>query len=205
MEKESRFHALFDRLKKVKNIEYFIFILAIAIIISLAGNLLQPQSKGKGEEKKVRSDEALSESSQEASKEKGSTDREKRLKDVLSVIQGAGQVDVMITYKTGKEVVPAMNTVESSTETEEKDSNGGVRRTTQTDVNTQPVSMDSPDGSQPLISRENEPEVQGVIVVAEGAEDIQVRIGLQQAVQTLLGIQSDQVEVFVMDDNRMEE
>ena len=172
MEKESCFHALFNRLKKVKNIEYFIFILAIAIIISLAGNLLQPQSKGKGEGKKIRSDESLSESSQDALKEKGSTDREKRLKEVLSAIQGAGQVDVMITYKTGKEVVPAMNTVKSSTETEEKDSNGGVRHTTQTDVNTQPVSMDSPDGSQPLISRENEPEVQGVIVVAEGAEDI---------------------------------
>jgi len=205
MEKGFRFSVLFDRLKKVKNIEYFIFILAIAIIISLLGNLFQPQPKEKEGETEANSDAVLSESEKGASKGDGSTDREKRLKEVLSAIQGAGRVDVMITYKTGKEVIPAMNTVESNTETEEKDSNGGIRRVSQTDVNSQPVSLDTPDGSQPLIAREIEPEVQGVIVVAEGARDIRVRVGLQQAVQTLLGIQSNQVEVFVMDENRMEE
>ena len=34
----------------------------------------------------------------------------------------------MITYKTGKELIPAMNTVESVIETEEKDGSGGIRK-----------------------------------------------------------------------------
>ena len=58
----------------------------------------------------------------------------------------------MITYKTGKELIPAMNTVESVIETEEKDSSGGIRKVSQTDINSQPVSMNTSDGTQPLIT-----------------------------------------------------
>ncbi len=200
MEKRFGLGVLIDRLKKIKNIEYYIFVLAIAIVISLLGNWFQ---SGKGGEVEVSSDAAIT--MNEEPKDDSSTDMEKRLKEVLSAIQGAGKVEVMISYKAGKETVPAMNTIESSTQTEEHDSNGGIRRVSQTDINTQPVSLTGPNGSQPLITREIEPEVQGVIVVAEGADDVRVRVELQQAVQTLLGISSNQVEVFVMENNRMEE
>jgi stage III sporulation protein AG len=201
MEKWNDLKTIYLRLKKVKNIEYFIFILAIAIVISVFGNLFQTKEEG-GELEAV-SDAAVT--SLQEPKEDSSSDQEFRLKNVLSAIQGAGSVEVMITYKGGKEVIPAMNTIESNTETEEHDSNGGIRRVNQTDTNTQPVSMTTPDGSQPLITKEIEPEVQGVIVVAEGAGDIRVRMELQQAVQTLLGIQSNQVEVFIMKENKTEE
>jgi len=200
MEKRFGLGVLIDRLKKTKNIEYYIFVLAIAIVISLLGNWFQ---SGKGGEVEVSSDAAIT--MNEEPKDDSSTDMEKRLKEVLSVIQGAGKVEVMITYKAGRETVPAVNTIESNTQTEEQDSNGGIRRVSQTDINTQPVSLTGPNGSQPLIAKEIEPEVQGVIVVAEGADDIRVRVELQQAVQTLLGISSNQVEVFVMENNRMEE
>ena len=125
--------------------------------------------------------------------------QENRLKQILSSIKGAGRVDVMITYKTGKELIPAMNTVESVIETEEKDSSGGIRKVSQTDINSQPVSMNTSDGTQPLITREIHPEVLGVIVIAEGAEDIHVRMELQKAVQTVLGVSANQVEIFVME------
>jgi stage III sporulation protein AG len=200
MDLQKGLKAIFLRLKKVKNIEYFIFILAIAIVISVFGNLFE--TKEEGGEMEAISDAAVTSLETEEDK---SSDQETRLKSVLSAIRGAGRVEVMITYKTGKEVVPAMNTVESNTETEEHDSSGGIRRVNQTDINTQPVSLTTPDGSQPLITREIEPEVKGVIVVAEGAEDIRVRLELQQAVQTVLGVHSNQVEVFVMDENKTEE
>ena len=50
----------------------------------------------------------------------------------------------------------------------------------QTDINSQPVSMNTSDGTQPLITTEVQPEVLGVIVIAEGAEDIHVRLELQK-------------------------
>ena len=39
-----------------------------------------------------------------------------------------------------------------------------------------------------LIVKENQPEVRGVIVVAQGAEDISVRTNLLNAVSTLLNV-----------------
>ena len=185
----------FNRLKKINNIEYFIAILAIAIIIGLVSNWLTFQKESDVstlEQEPV----YIEQDGQNLTDIKG---QENRLKQILSSIKGAGRVDVMITYKTGKELIPAMNTVESVIETEEKDSSGGIRKVSQTDINSQPVSMNTSDGTQPLITREIHPEVLGVIVIAEGAEDIHVRMELQKAVQTVLGVSANQVEIFVME------
>ncbi|NLU37239.1 MAG: stage III sporulation protein AG [Clostridiales bacterium] len=185
----------FNRLKKINNIEYFIAILAIAIIIGLVSNWLTFQKESDVstlEQEPV----YIEQDGQNLMDIKG---QENRLKQILSSIKGAGRVDVMITYKTGKELIPAMNTVESVIETEEKDSSGGIRKVSQTDINSQPVSMNTSDGTQPLITREIHPEVLGVIVIAEGAEDIHVRMELQKAVQTVLGVSANQVEIFVME------
>ena len=195
MDKEFSMKKFIEKVKKVKNVEYFIFILAIAIIIGLFGNWFQP----KEDTQAVNGNHDPSETAPVLTQEDDS-DQEYRLKQVLSTIKGAGKVEVMISYKSGTELIPAMNTVESNTETEEKDSNGGIRRVNQADSNSQPVSMTTSEGTKPLITREIQPEVLGVIVVAEGAEDIRVQMELQKAVQTVLGIHSNQVDIFVMRD-----
>jgi stage III sporulation protein AG len=187
----------FKRLKKIKNIEYFILVLAIAIVIGLFSNWFQSVNRGQ-ETSLVQNQEN---SPPTGSDDKDTQDQEYRLKKILSSMKGAGRVEVMISYKTGKELIPAMNTVESNTETEEKDSNGGIRKVRQVDTNSQPVSMTTSEGSQPLITREIQPEVLGVVVIAEGAEDIRVRMELQQAVQTVLGVHANQVDVFVMEND----
>ena len=197
MEKGLSLKEFFKRLKKIKNIEYFILVLAIAIVIGLFSNWFQSVNRGQ-ETSLVQNQEN---SPPTGSDDKDTQDQEYRLKKILSSMKGAGRVEVMISYKTGKELIPAMNTVESNTETEEKDSNGGIRKERQVDTNSQPVSMTTSEGSQPLITREIQPEVLGVVVIAEGAEDIRVRMELQQAVQTVLGVHANQVDVFVMEND----
>lgn len=195
MDKEFSMKKFVDKFKKVENIEYFILILAIAIIIGLFSNWFQPKEEI---QTAAGSFDPLETPSHTTKEEE--SDQEYRLKQVLSTIKGAGKVEVMISYKSGKELIPAMNTVESNIETEERDSNGGIRKVIQVDSNSQPVSMTTSDGTKPLITREVQPEVLGVIVVAEGAEDIRVQMELQKAVQTVLGINSNQVDIFVMKD-----
>ncbi len=187
---------IYAKLKKVKNIEYFILILAIAIVVSMLGSFFRTDGNDGAapvDQRNVADDTAGKSAS-------GIYEKEERLKKVLSAIKGAGEVEVMISYKSSKEIIPAMNTVESHTQTEETDSNGGVRKITQTDTNTQPVSLSTQSGTQPLITKEIEPEIQGVIVVAEGADDFRVKIELLNAVQTVLGLKANQVEVFDMED-----
>ncbi|HOB20139.1 MAG TPA: stage III sporulation protein AG [Candidatus Atribacteria bacterium] len=187
---------IYDKLKKVKNIEYFLLILAIAIVVSMLGSFFNAGTDDGTtavDQRNIREDTA-------DNNKYDIFDKEERLKKVLSAIKGAGEVEVMISYKSSKEIIPAMNTVQSSTQTEETDSSGGTRKITQTDTNTQPVSLSTQNGSQPLIAKEMEPEIQGVIVVAEGADDFRVKIELLNAVQTVLGLKANQVEVFDMED-----
>ena len=124
------------------------------------------------------------------------------MQEKLSSIKGAGRVEVMITYKSSRGIVPAVNTTESQTITEEEDSSGGVRKVSQKDVNSQTVTMNDSSGSKPLVVKEMEPEIKGVIVIAEGAKNIRIKMDLMRAVQTALGVSARQVEVFEMETNK---
>lgn len=118
---------------------------------------------------------------------------EERLADTLSCIRGAGKVRVMITYDTGAQLIPAMSTdVQSSTS--QSSGEGGELYNEDRTESTRPATLQ--DGS--LILAEKAPAVRGVIVIAEGAADVGVKLRLQTAVETVLGVESSRIEVFEM-------
>lgn len=119
------------------------------------------------------------------------------LKNILSKINGVGNIDVMITLNTDEEVVAAMDTVQSSTTTNEKDSNGGIRETTQVESNSKVVmTQDTGGQNSPIVLKKVMPEIRGVIVVADGAGNPEIRYELSSAVQTALGIPAYKVKVI---------
>lgn len=91
---------------------------------------------------------------------------ERKLSAALSEMQGVGKVKVVISYESTAESVPA------SAGTEELFS------------------------AEPLILKQNLPRVRGVLVVAEGAEDIRIRTELMYAVTALLDVSPDRVEIL---------
>ena len=124
---------------------------------------------------------------------------EGKLSGILCQISGVGEVSAMVTLSSGKEVVPAFNTVESGSETNERDSGGGTRSVTQSSTDKRVASNSgSITADQPLIVKEVMPEVKGVIVVAEGAENPEVVERLTEAVQTVLGVPAFRVKVYPM-------
>lgn len=50
-------------------------------------------------------------------------------------------------------------------------------------------------------SGQTDNSVVGVLVVAEGADDLNVALALGRAVQTLLGVEADQIEILDMKEN----
>lgn len=52
--------------------------------------------------------------------------------------------------------------------------------------------------STPAASMGNDAEIAGVVVVAEGAQDLAVRLDILQAVRTALDVMADQVDIFPM-------
>lgn len=63
-----------------------------------------------------------------------STTLEKNLETILANMEGVGNVKVLITYSESSEVVAMYNENNKNSVVEEKDSGGGTRTTTQTDV-----------------------------------------------------------------------
>ena len=125
---------------------------------------------------------------------------EERLSTVLSEIRGAGKVKVMITYDTTAELVPAMSSAKQSSET-----NGEGSKAKNENESNQPATVNTGGGQEPIVIKEIQPKVRGVIVIAEGAADISVKMSLEYATATVLGIDRDSIEVFEMEgDNQSE-
>ena len=120
---------------------------------------------------------------------------EQRLSEVLSKIRGAGKVEVLITYETNGEIVTA--TVRQTDE-DVRDQNGTGSSESSRSVRevVEPATVETADGHTPIILYEKEPQVRGVIVVAEGAADFSVREKLQAAVHAATGIPIERIEVF---------
>lgn len=124
-------------------------------------------------------------------------DLEDHLSDILSKIQGAGRVSVMITLKSGTEIIPAKDESISDRVTNEKDTEGGTRTINEKTTTDKVVFAEVQGGSsEPLIIKEINPEIKGVIVVAEGAKDAKVKLMISQAVQTVLDIPAYRVTVY---------
>ena len=60
------------------------------------------------------------------------------------------------------------------------------------------VTINGSNGSVALVLREDSPEVKGVLVIAEGADDIGVKLSLLNAVKTILNVSLDKVDVYKM-------
>ena len=108
-------------------------------------------------------------------------DEEVRLAEMLSQIEGAGRVSVMITYESGTEKSLAYETKTSSRE------NSGERSEDRRAVTS---------GGEPMVVKEVYPQVKGVIVAADGADSASVKAAIREAVTASLGVGAHRVCIF---------
>lgn len=127
-----------------------------------------------------------------------------KMEQTIKHISGVQDANVLITYESSKELVPAFQTG-TTTDTTEESSEGESRTTHSEDIKSEIATVDGESGQNALILKEIEPEIKGVVVVAQGAEDIGVKMNIIKAVTTLLDIPQNKVEVFHMDTDNEEE
>jgi stage III sporulation protein AG len=176
----------FKKNKKLETIVYAILILLVAAIF--LSTLIKPKANEPEEPETGESEAAQMRNEQQI---------EEKLKQVLSSIRGAGRVEVMITYETGTEIVPAFSSDKQSSSTTNESDTSESSTTSETESK-QPATVSQNGGYQPIVLTEKQPVVRGVIVVAEGAADILVKLDIQLAVQTVLDVDADCIEVFEM-------
>jgi len=117
-------------------------------------------------------------------------DEERRIEKALSEADGAGQVKIVLTLKTGTERVLAEDVQLNI-------SDEGDLSDTESTVSTVVISSGS-SREEPVTLKYIYPEYTGALVVAEGAGSAEVRLLLTQAVASLTGLSSDKITVIKM-------
>lgn len=123
---------------------------------------------------------------------------EKRLEEMLSAVSGAGNVKVMITLLQGREIVIAKDFVYDSSMTKESDAQGGSRESLTEKSEEKKLIINDGKGSRPIVLTENTPKVLGVIIIAQGGDDIIVKDALTKAAQVVLGVDINKIQVLKM-------
>ncbi|MDR1560036.1 MAG: hypothetical protein LBS84_10140 [Clostridiales bacterium] len=124
---------------------------------------------------------------------------EKRLEEALCLIEGAGKVKVMLTLSYGREIVVAEDKTTNESVTNDTDTQGGGRTMETSSVEARKIIIDGSDGvSAPLVLREVQPKIEGVIIIAEGGDNVFVKQALTSAAETVLGLDIAKVQVSKM-------
>ena len=119
---------------------------------------------------------------------------EKRLEGVLSGLSGAGKVKVMITLESCNENVYAKGYTSKSKEGEIEES----RETAEEYV----IVKQGSNNEECLVIKVYEPRVKGVAVIAQGADNINVKQAITDTVCALFDISSASVSVEKMIENK---
>ncbi|OAT86904.1 stage III sporulation protein AG [Candidatus Arthromitus sp. SFB-turkey] len=120
------------------------------------------------------------------------------LKNILSKVKGVGEVDVIIHFEGGEELIPALDSEKSNTVTEERDSNGGNRVNNNNKDGTKVVMSSQGSSTEPLILKTYNPKIIGILIVAEGADDTRLSYELTKIVSSLYDISESKVSVIPM-------
>ncbi len=108
---------------------------------------------------------------------------ERRLEEILSQVEEVGQVRVMVTLEgSGEKRVEKDESISADSSQEET------------------VYEELPDGgSTPYVKSETNPQVEGVLVIAEGGGNSRIKQEIMEAVQALFGIEAHKIKIMKME------
>ena len=187
--------------RKIENLVFLVIILIITVVIinyvwsgEKSSNKKVTNSTGK-QLATANNNQTLA-SSQYNNTE--SISLEEKLEDILSKIEGVGSVKVFINYSESSETVAMYNENSKMSTTEETDKSGGTRKVEQTDSQKEVIYQEQNGTKTPIVQKTVEPKIEGAIITAKGAGDVNVKTSIIQAVEAATGLATHKIQVFTM-------
>lgn len=184
--------------KKIENLIFFVIILIITIVII---NIIW------NGDKKSSKEEMQNTSSKQLAKENTNTitvssedtnELEIKLENILSKIQGVGEVNVFINYSESSEIIPMYNENTKTSNTQETDTSGGIRTIQESDAQKEIIYEENDGEKTPITQKVVEPKIEGAIITAKGAGNADVKTSIIQAVEAVTGLATHKIQVFEM-------
>ncbi|HCD43933.1 MAG TPA: stage III sporulation protein AG [Lachnoclostridium sp.] len=121
---------------------------------------------------------------------------EARVKRILKTVDGVGQVEVMIVLKSSEEKVLRVDKDSSDSSTEEKDSSGGTRKITSAESKENTILTGSGENTSPIVEKEIRPEIEGIIISAQGGGSPTVKAEISGAMEALFNLPPHKIKVL---------
>lgn len=121
---------------------------------------------------------------------------ETQLGDILASVVGVGEVEVMVNLESTPELVVAQNTNNRSSTNQEMDKDKATRNQNDQTKDAEVVIVQGGKQDQPVIVKTLKPRVRGVLVVAKGADNIQVKAWITEAVQKVLDVPAYKISIL---------
>ena len=186
--------------KKIENLVFLVIVLIITVVVinyiwngNKSSNKTITNSAGRQLASSKTSQDADSNQSSSSSNSEG---LERRLEDILKNIEGVGDVKVFINYSESSETVAMYNENSKKSTTEETDKSGGVRKVEETDSQKEVIYQEQNGNKTPIVQKTVEPKIEGAIITAKGASDINVKTNIIQAVEAATGLATHKIQVF---------
>lgn len=187
--------------RKIENLVFLVIILIITVVI-----INYVWSGDKSSDKKVTNSAGkqlatTNNGKTSTSNQNNSSDSislEEKLENILSNIEGVGSVKVFINYSESSETVAMYNENSKTSTTEETDKSGGTRKVEQTDSQKEVIYQEQNGTKTPIVQKTVEPKIEGAIITAKGAGDINVKTSIIQAVEAATGLATHKIQVFTM-------
>ncbi|MDR3552707.1 MAG: hypothetical protein P4L75_06235 [Clostridia bacterium] len=124
---------------------------------------------------------------------------EKKVKNLITAIDGVGKAEVLITFESSEKNVYQQQEKQTADTTEQTQKDGEKQTAQSSDEEDSTVIISSADGGQQaLLETQLTPQVEGVVVVCEGGGNPVVQENVTEAVSTALGVSSNHVYVTKM-------
>ena len=187
--------------KKIENLVFLVIILIITIVIInyiWNGNKSSNKTITNSAGKQLAATQSNQNQKQTQEVSNNVNTLEERLEAILSNINGVGNVKVFINYSESSETVAMYNENSKTSVTEETDTSGGVRKVEETDSQKEIVYQEDNGSKTPIVQKTVEPKIEGAIITAKGASDINIKTNIIQAVEAATGLATHKIQVFEM-------
>lgn len=184
--------------KKIENLVFFVIILIVTIVIINA--IWNGNSQVTKQENNTTSKQLATTVKNDITQSTTQTtdDLEEKLENILSNIQGVGEVKVCINYSESSEVVAMYNETSKVSNTEESDTSGGTRKIQETDSQKEIVYQEDDGEKTPITQKIVQPKIEGAIITAKGANNADTKANIIQAVEAITGLATHKIQVFEM-------
>lgn len=171
------------------NLKYIVIIGMIGVLLLLLADLFNNNNS-----REIESSITVKEVSREKTYEENLS---QQLQEIISLIEGVGQVRVKVYVTSGHSYQYKINRKEINKNTQETDQSGGERQIVENNIEEQLVVLRAKDGGEnPVIKQETPPVLSGVLIIAEGAQNSHIKYKIVRAVSSLFSLPVHKINVL---------